>query len=253
MSAAPPDEMFVRSPDMVRSAEAHGPAARTLTGELGSDDKDIATIELPSAPQIDGEKWWAPQFLKDYVNSKIDNRVNNTDDPALNVPGIGAWRGFLTWDKTKWDAAMHPDSYPGGVNPFQRDRKYNPYDGSDETWNNAFLGIKLPVSRGPLTFNDILHARRMIAPGPTERTYRYRPTNEPDWLNPSTGGKRGTQSRVQRRRSTTTTRRRRPKRRVRTKPSAQKRTARSRIRRRHRTKQTTRAKPKRRTRRNSRR
>ena len=248
--------MFVRSPDMVRSAVAHGPAARTLTGELGSDDKDIATIELPSALQIDGEKWWAPQFLKDYVNSKIDNRVNNTDDPALNVPGIGAWRGFLTWDKTKWDAAMHPDSYPGGVNPFQRDRKYNPYDGSDETWNNAFLGITLPISRGPLTFNDILHARRMIAPGPTERTFRFRPTDKPDRLNPSTGtggkrGKRRTQSRVQRRRSTTTTRRRRPKRR--TKQSTQKRTARSRTRRRHRAKQTTRAKPKRRTRRNSRR
>ena len=180
MSASRPEHILVRHPSVVKSAENAGPDSRQLTGERGSADADMATIIIPSADsRIPQDHAWTPKAIQDYVDSQITNRVNNTFDPSVNVPGIGAWSGFLTWPNDKWDEAIQGLYYPGGVDPFVPDRLYNPDPGHPEKWGDAFLGIRLPVSKGPLTWDDVYHIRNMIVPDPkAPPTLRYRRVKE---------------------------------------------------------------------------
>ena len=178
MAASKPEDLFVRHPMVVRSAEKAGPDSRLLTGERGSADADISAIKLPShqSQHLPAQDYaWTPNSIQDYVNSQIANRINNFDDPSVNVPGISEWMDFLTWPKEKWARATQGLSYPGGVNPFDRDRLYNTDPGHPERWGDAFLGIRLPVSKGPLTWDDVLHIRNALKSDETGPILRYRP------------------------------------------------------------------------------
>lgn len=170
--------IFVRHPDVIDSAVARGADARILTGDRGSADRDMTTIVLPSAnKQIPQDCCWTPQSIQDYVNASINNRVNNEDDPSINVPGIANWLDFLTWDAPRWNTAIHVWPPPGNVDPWEEDRRYSTDPGQTQTWGKAFLGIRLPVSREPLTWADVLHIRNVMAP--TTRRHpilRLRPT-----------------------------------------------------------------------------
>ena len=184
MAASNPRDLFVRHPDVVGNVEHKGHAAQIIPGGIASADARVATIQLPSgAPKFTPESdyYWTPVSIIQYVDSQIDSK----DDPGEPgyVRGIGEWKGFLTWPQDEWNRATQSLSFPGEVDPFGSTGQ----DGEEP----AFLGIRLPVSKHPLTWADVLHIRDMLVPRPpdTPPTLRYRDRKRMA-ASPSGGGRR---------------------------------------------------------------
>lgn len=158
----PVPNIFQRDVDVIEPSSSDANAT-FISGDKNTSDFAVSTITLPDAPDVEGDKHWLPKTLIDYVNSKISSRIlyQNDTNPAIKVRGIQFWMNFLTWPKQQWDAAIIGVGILE-LNPFERTRKYNPYDANSQEWGQAFLGIRLPVSNAPLTWKDVLHIRNVL-------------------------------------------------------------------------------------------
>jgi len=207
----PEPNIFQRKEEVVESAISRpgSESATFIPGIRLTADKAVSTVELPEAPSVDGDKFWILSVLIDYVNEDIAKRTNNYFDPNLNVPGINSWRNFLLWPNSKWNSMIQQTiigDHVRYVNPFDPERNYNPQfpdSASPSKWENAFLGIRLPVSKAPLTWKDVLHVRNLLH---GERNLRLR---REDNTAVTLGGKRT----KKRRRGRKTTRRKATRRR----------------------------------------